>query len=90
MISIFVVAVVTAALGALYLAWRFREFRKFLAGAFLVSSGIQLYLYAAQVSVPLLGTGLVQTPDVSAVRGIFHLILFAVCLVTGFLTRPRR
>lgn len=90
MFPIIVVAVVAAALAALYLAWRFREFRKFLAGAFLVSGGTQLYLYAVQISVPLLGTGLVQTPDVSAARGIFHLILFVVCFVTGFLTSPRR
>ena len=36
-------------------AWRNREFRKFLAGAFFVSSGVLFYLYLADVSVPLLG-----------------------------------
>src|SRR5262249_42444011 len=50
-------------LATIYLAYRFREFRKFLAGAFFVSWGIQLYLYFANVSVPLLGTDLVFTPE---------------------------
>ena len=36
-------------------AWRNREFLKFLAGAFFVSSGVLFYLYLADVSVPLLG-----------------------------------
>jgi hypothetical protein len=38
---------------ALYFAWRSKEFRKFLAGAFFVSGGIQFYLYLTNVSVPL-------------------------------------
>jgi len=41
------------AVGSLYLAWRNRDVRKFLAGAFFVSSGILFYLYLADVSVPL-------------------------------------
>jgi hypothetical protein len=49
------VAVIDAA-ATIYFAWRSREFRKFLAGAFFVSGGIQFYLYLAGVSVPLLGT----------------------------------
>src|SRR3974390_3037376 len=54
------------AVGSLYFAWRNRDFRKFLAGAFFVSSGILLYLYLANVPVPLLGTGFVETPTISA------------------------
>ena len=67
------------AVGSLYFAWRSRNFRKFLAGAFFVSSGILFYLYLADVSVPLLGTGFVETPKISAGRSIVHLILFVLC-----------
>jgi hypothetical protein len=45
----------------IYFAIRSREFRKFLAGAFFVSGGIQFCLYLAGVSVPLLGTSCVFT-----------------------------
>ena len=54
-IALYIVAAVIMAVGSLYLAWQNREFRKFLAGAFFVSSGILFYLYLADVSVPLLG-----------------------------------
>ena len=49
----------------LYFAIRSREFRKFLAGVFLVSGGMQLNFYLADVSVQLIGTSLVQTPELS-------------------------
>jgi hypothetical protein len=51
-----------------------REFRKFLAGAFFVSAGIQFYLYLAKVSVPLLG---------------IQFILFGLCLYFGFIKKPK-
>jgi hypothetical protein len=38
------------------------------AGAFLVSAGVLFYLYLADVSLPLLGTSFVQTPEVAAFR----------------------
>jgi len=50
------------AVASLYLGWRSRDVRKFLAGAFFVSSGILFYLYLADVSVPFIGTGFVETP----------------------------
>jgi hypothetical protein len=59
-------------LPTLYFAWRYREFRKFLAGAFFVSAGILFDLYLANVSVPLLGTNLALTPQVSGLRSIPH------------------
>ncbi len=68
---------------ALYFAWRNRDFRKFLAGAFFVSSGIMFYLYLADVSVPLLGTSFVETPQISGGRSIVHFILFL--LIAGYL-----
>src|SRR5262249_4333297 len=50
-IALYVAAAVIMAVGSLYFAWRNRDFRKFLAGAFFVSSGILFYLYLADVSV---------------------------------------
>src|SRR5262249_10291896 len=73
----------------IYLAYRFREFRKFLAGAFFVSWGIQLYLYLAKVSVPLLGTNFVFTPDISRARSSLHFIFFLLCLYFGFFSKPK-
>jgi hypothetical protein len=61
-VALYVAAAVIDAVGSLYLAWRYRNFRKFLAGAFFVSSGILFYLYLADVSVPLLGTNFVSGP----------------------------
>ena len=90
MIAAVVIFVLAVALATLYSAWRFRDVRKFLAGAFFVSGGIQLYLYAAGVAVPIIGTSIVQTPDVSALRGGLHLALFIVCFVTGFFHKPQR
>jgi hypothetical protein len=72
------IANVLFGLPTLYFAWRSREFRKFLAGAFFVSAGIQFYLYIAKVSVPLLGTDLVLTPDVSWWRSIPTVVLIAL------------
>ena len=56
LLTLALIAIVLFGLPTLYFAWRSREFRKFLAGAFFVSAGIQFYLYLAKVSVPLLGT----------------------------------
>ena len=87
-VALYIAAAIMAA-GSLYLAWRSRDFRKFLAGAFFVSSGILFYLYLADVSVPLLGTGFVETPNISGGRSIVHFILFLVCLYFGFVRKPR-
>src|SRR6516162_3534708 len=65
-IALYIAAAVIMAAGSLYWAWRSRDFRKFLAGAFFVSSGILFYLYLADVSVRLLGTGFVESPGLSA------------------------
>jgi len=86
-IVLYTAAAVIMAVGSLYLAWRSRDFRKFLAGAFFVSSGILFYLYLADVSVPLLGTGFVETPQISGGRSIVHFILFLLCLYFGFVKR---
>jgi hypothetical protein len=54
-----------------------------------VSAGIQFYLYLAEVSVPLLGTNLVVTPEINGWRSIVHFILFGVCLYFGFIQKPK-
>jgi len=88
MIAVLLTAAVLLGLPTLYFAVRSREFRKFLAGAFFVSAGVQFYLYLTHVSVPLAGTGLVVTPNVSAVRSAVHFVLFLVCLYFGFVRKP--
>jgi hypothetical protein len=77
------------ALATLYLAWRFRDVRKFLAGAFFVSWGTQVYFYIAKVSVPLLGTDFVFTPEISAARSVPHFIFFVLCLYFGYFWKPK-
>jgi len=89
MIAALLIALIVLGLPALYFAWRSREFRKFLAGAFFVSAGIQVYLYFAKVSVPLLGTNLVLTPEISGVRSVVHFILFGLCLYFGFIKESK-
>jgi uncharacterized protein (DUF486 family) len=88
-IVLYIAAGIIAAVGSIFFAWRIREFRKFLAGAFFVSSGILFYLYLADVSVPLLGTNFVETPQISGVRSIVHFILFLLCSYFGFVKKPK-
>ena len=88
-LALYITVAVIMAVGSLYFAWRSRNFRKFLAGAFFVSSGTLFYLYLADVSVPLLGTGFVETPKISAGRSIVHFILFALCFYFGFVSRQK-
>ena len=86
---LYVGAGIIMGVGSLYFAWQNRDFCKFLAGAFFVSSGILFYLYLADVSVPLLGTGFIETPEISAGRSIVHFILFVLCFYFGFVRRPK-
>jgi hypothetical protein len=60
---------------------------KFLAGAFFVSAGVLFYLYLARVSVPLLGTGFIETPEVSGLRSIVHAVLFVTFFYLGFIRK---
>ena len=62
---------------------------KFLAGAFFVNAGILFYLYLAGVSVPLLGTRFVETPEVSGLRSIAHTALFVGFFYLGFVRKWR-
>jgi hypothetical protein len=87
-IVLYVLAGIVAAVASLYFAWRSRDFRKFLAGAFFVNSGVLFYLYLAGVSVPILGTNFVETPEVSGFRSAIHFILFLLCVYFGFIKAP--
>jgi hypothetical protein len=89
MIPILVTALVVFGLPTLYFAIRSREFRKFLAGAFFVSGGVQFYFYLANVSVPLVGTNIVQTPGLSGVRSTLHFIFFFLTFYFGFIRKPK-
>ena len=60
---------------------------KFLAGAFFVNAGILFYLYLVRVSVPILGTSIVQTPEVSGARSVVHAALFLTFFYLGFLRK---
>src|SRR5262245_54440996 len=88
MLAILATGLVVFGVPTLYVAIRSREFRKFLAGAFFVSGGMQFYFYLANVSVPLVGTGLVQTPELSGIRSILHFIFFLVTFYFGFIRKP--
>jgi len=88
-IPVLLTALVVVGLPTLYFAYRSREFRKFLAGAFFVSAGTQFYLYAANVAVPLLGTNFVITPWVSGFRSIVHFGFFLLCFYFGFIKKPQ-
>ena len=82
-------AIVVLGLPTIYFAFRSREYRKFLAGAFFVSSGFMFYLYLANVSVPLIGTHQVFSPELSFGRSIAHFVFFLLCLYFGFISKPK-
>jgi len=88
MIIALYIAAAFIAVVSLYVAWQSRDFRKFLAGGFFVSSSILFYLYLADVQVPLLGTRFVETPEISGVRSIVHFILFVLCFYFGCVRKP--
>jgi len=65
--------------------WRtpWQDICKFLAGAFFVSAGVLFYLYLTRVSIPLLGTSIIETPEVSGVRSIILAVLFLMFFYLG-------
>ncbi len=76
-------------LPTIYFAIKSVDFRKFLAGAFFVSGGVQLYLAFANVSVPIVGTDYVQSAELGYVRGAAHLGLCVVCVYFGFIRKSK-
>jgi hypothetical protein len=85
-----IAATVIIGLPTIYIAERSREYRKFLAGAFFVSSGMQFYFYFAKIPIPLMWTSAVQSPELSAVRGTIHFVLFLICLYFGWFFHRKR
>jgi hypothetical protein len=89
-----VVFIVLYALATLYIAIKFREVRKFLAGAFFVSSGTLWYLWVTGVSLPIVipyvGTVSVETPQINGQRAVVHFIFFLLCLHFGFISKPKQ
>ena len=83
-------AIVIIGLPTIYFAVRFREYRKFLAGAFFVSSGMQTYFYLAKIPIPLMWTNAIQSPELSGVRGTIHFVLFLICLYFGWFFHSNR
>src|SRR6516162_2543576 len=85
-----VIFIILCAIAALYVAIKYRKVRKFLAGAFFVSSGILWYLWVTGTSLPIVlpyaGTISVETPDISGQRAIVHYILFLLCFYFGFIS----
>jgi hypothetical protein len=82
-----VAAIIIVGLPTVYVAVRYRECRKFLAGAFFVSSGMQFYF--ANIPIPLMWTDAIQSPQLSLTRGTIHFVLFLVCLYFGWFFRKQ-
>jgi hypothetical protein len=87
--SILIAAIVIWGAVTIYLAARSRDSRKFFAGAFFASAGIQLDLSVVGVSVPLIGTCFVQTPELSAIRSSIHFVLFFITFYFGFIWKSK-
>lgn len=90
MIVIYVALVFAAIGGTAFGVYRSQDFRKFLAGAFLVSAGVQFYLAWMGVRIPLAGTDSFQTPEVGWARGSIHAVLFVLSTYFGFVRRPKQ
>jgi len=86
---VYLILIILTALASIYFAFKSIEFRKFLAGAFFVSGGIQLYLAFMHVSFPVAGTTIVQDASLGYTRGIMHIVLSLVCIYYGFIRKKK-
>ena len=89
MTAIYIIIILSIIILTIYFIIKSVDFRKFLTGAFFVSGGIQLYLAFAKVSIPVLGTDIVQNSELGYARGILHLILCLVCFYFGFIKKSK-
>jgi hypothetical protein len=87
MTAIYILFVILILLLTIYFFIKRVEFRKFLTGAFFVSGGIQLYLAFVKVSIPIVGTNMVQNSEIGYTRGTLHLMLCIVCFYFGFIKK---
>ena len=89
-----VIFIVLYAIAVLVVAIKYREVRKFLAGAFFVSSGTCWYFWMTGVSLPIVlpyvRTISVETPEISGQRAIVHFVLFLLCFYFGFISKPKQ
>ena len=90
MTAIYIIIILSIIILTIYFVIKSIDFRKFLTGAFFVSGGIQLYLAFAKVSIPVLGTDIVQNSELGYARGILHLILCLVCFYFGFIKKSKQ
>lgn len=90
MTIIYIMLTISVIALTIYFVIKSVDFRKFLTGALFVSAGIQLYLAYAKVSVPVIGTDIVQNSDVGYSRGVLHLVLCLVCFYFGFIKKPKQ
>src|SRR5262249_9585004 len=90
MLPYLIAGIIVVGLPTVYVAVRYREYRKFLAGAFFVSSGMQFYFYLVNIPIPLMWTDAIQSPQLSLVRAAIHFVLFLVCLYFGWFFRRQR
>ena len=67
------------------ISWQ--HFCQFVAGGFFVSAVILFYLYLARVSVPILGTGFIETPELTGMRSIADGVLFLIFFYLGFIRK---
>ncbi len=89
MAVIYIILILLILLLTIYFVVKSVDFRKFLTGAFFVSGGIQLYLAFAKVSIPVLGTDIVQNSELGYIRGTVHLILCLICFYFGFIKKNK-
>jgi|ERR1041384_3740602 hypothetical protein len=89
MLPYLVGAIILIGLPTIYIAVRHREYRKFLAGAFFVSGGMQFYFYLAKFPIPRVWMSAVQSPELSGERGTIHFVLFLICLYFGWFFDPK-
>ena len=90
MTAILIILVLSIIILTIYFVIKSVDFRKFLTGAFFVSGGIQLYLAFAKVSIPVLGTDIVQASELGYARGVLHLVLCVVCFYFGFIKKSKQ
>jgi len=86
----YIVLILSILLLTIYFVIKSVDFRKFLTGAFFVSGGVQLYLAFVNVSIPVLGTEIVQTSETGYIRGVLHLVLCLVCFYLGFIKKTKK
>jgi len=84
-----IILIVLISFISIYFAIKSNEFRKFLAGAFFVSGGIQLYLAFMHVSIPVAGTTIEQDASLGYTRGIMHIVLSLICIYFGFIRKKK-